>query len=332
MRSVRLPSLDGGDDGDLSLWADADSSSSGDVTMAPGVLATADDIEVIGYNVQTSTLTADTDGAGAPMDGIGNVSVLAEANAVLAEAGAFISDGNLVKFPAHLVQDALAMPVHWYYDRQALFRDYGRVTDYLAPKNPHSDSILWRSSYTAPNKKGEILHDQARYWGKRGVHYHQFLQAGENTLNLQLCSLLIESLNENGLYNPADYLQRYIRFMTFPGMHRDTYIEECHRYFFSRYALGFPPEQCGALEKHIGGLVGIIISAPGMGDFPAFTMFDTRGLVDQKWPVGAGPLWPLLFGTRLSRSWTGSGFPGGVHRIARFTTYIPIIWITRLQV
>ena len=28
--------------------------------------------------------------------------------------------------------DALAMPVHWYYDRVALARDYGRVTDYLA--------------------------------------------------------------------------------------------------------------------------------------------------------------------------------------------------------
>jgi len=156
------------------------------------------------------------------------------------------------------IADALAMPVHWYYDRQALFRDYGWVTDYLAPKNPHPDSILWRSSYTAPDKKGEILHDQARYWGKRGVHYHQFLQPGENTLNVQLCSLLIESLNENGRYDPADYLQRYIRFMTFPGMHRDTYVEECHRHFFSQYALGFPPEQCGALEKHIGGLVGMV--------------------------------------------------------------------------
>jgi len=156
------------------------------------------------------------------------------------------------------IADTLAMPVHWYYDRQALFRDYGLVADYLAPKNPHADSILWRSSYTAPNSKGEILHDQAQYWGRRGVHYHQFLQAGENTLNLQLCSLLIESLNENGRYDPADYLQRYIHFMTTPGMHRDTYIEECHRHFFSRYALNFPPEKCGALEKHIGGLVGIV--------------------------------------------------------------------------
>jgi len=47
----------------------------------------------------------------------------------------------------------------------------------------------------------------------------------------------------------------------------------------------------------IGGLVGIIISAPGMGDFPAFTMFDTRGLTAQNLPAGAGPLWPLLFVT-----------------------------------
>ena len=66
--------------------------------------------------------------------------------------------------------DALAMPVHWYYDRGALARDYGRVTDLVAPKSPHADSILWRSSYTAPNAKGEILHDQAPYWGRRGVH------------------------------------------------------------------------------------------------------------------------------------------------------------------
>lgn len=63
------------------------------------------------------------------------------------------------------IGDALAMPVHWYYNRQALMNDYGRVTDYLAPRNPHPDSILWRSAYVTPNSKGEILHDQARYWG-----------------------------------------------------------------------------------------------------------------------------------------------------------------------
>ena len=27
------------------------------------------------------------------------------------------------------IGDALAMPVHWYYNREALMRDYGLVTD-----------------------------------------------------------------------------------------------------------------------------------------------------------------------------------------------------------
>lgn len=154
--------------------------------------------------------------------------------------------------------DALAMPVHWYYDRSALRRDYGTVRDYLAPKNPHPDSILWRSSYTPLNEKGEILHDQAQYWGRRGIHYHQFLEAGENTLNLKLCTILIESLNQNGDYDAEDYLNRYIRFMTTPGNHRDTYVEEYHRHFFTRYAQGNPPRKCGIKEKHIGGLVGLV--------------------------------------------------------------------------
>ena len=156
------------------------------------------------------------------------------------------------------IGDALAMPVHWYYDRLALQRDYGVVKDYLAPKNPHPDSILWRSSYEPTNKKGDILHEQAQFWGQRGIHYHQFLKAGENTLNLKLSGLLIESLNENGGYDPEDYLQRYIAYMTTPGSHRDTYVEEYHRHFFTKYAKGVPPRKCGVQEKHIGGLVGVV--------------------------------------------------------------------------
>jgi ADP-ribosylglycohydrolase len=150
------------------------------------------------------------------------------------------------------------MPVHWYYNRQALANDYGQVTDYLAPRNPHPDSILWRSHYRAPNSKGEILHDQALYWGKKGIHYHQFLKAGENTLNVKICRLLIESLNQTGGYRPDDFLKRYIDYMTTSDNHRDTYIEECHRNFFSNLAKGLPPHKCGVQEKHIGGLVGII--------------------------------------------------------------------------
>ena len=156
------------------------------------------------------------------------------------------------------IGDALAMPVHWYYNREALARDYGRVTDFLAPNGSHPDSILWRSSYRALNKRGEILHDQARYWGRPQVHYHQFLDAGENTLNVQIARLLLDSLKVHGQYRTEDFLQRYIAFMTTPGMHRDTYIEECHRNFFANYAREVAPEKCGVEEKHVGGLVGIV--------------------------------------------------------------------------
>ena len=139
------------------------------------------------------------------------------------------------------IGDALAMPVHWYYNRLALNRDYGVVKNYQAPRNPHPDSILWRSEYVAANPKGEILHNQSQFWGKKGIHYHQFLKSGENTLNVKICRLLIESLNNNGGYDPDDFLKRYIDFMTTPGNHADTYIEECHRNFFTNYARGVPP-------------------------------------------------------------------------------------------
>jgi ADP-ribosylglycohydrolase len=156
-----------------------------------------------------------------------------------------------------LVGDSLAMPVHWYYDRAALVRDYGHVRSFLAPRSVHPGSILWRSEYRALNERGEILHDQAQFWGKRGVHYHQFLRAGDNTLNLQLTHLLLDSLSECECYDADDYLRRYVEFMLTPGKHRDTYIEECHRNFFTTYARGKAPRKCAGTDIHIGGLAHV---------------------------------------------------------------------------
>ncbi len=80
------------------------------------------------------------------------------------------------------------MPGHWYYAREALKRDYGVLDHYQAPRNPHPGSILWRSEYRALNERGDILRDQAVFWGQRGIHYHQFLEAGENTVNFRLAT------------------------------------------------------------------------------------------------------------------------------------------------
>ena len=107
------------------------------------------------------------------------------------------------------IADALAMPVHWYYNRSALFKDYGRVTDFVAPKASHPDSIFWRSHWKTPSPELDILGEHRALWGKRGVHYHQGLSAGGNTLTVQLASLVWEQLQEEGEYNSREYLRRY---------------------------------------------------------------------------------------------------------------------------
>lgn len=38
--------------------------------------------------------------------------------------------------------DALAMPVHWYYNRELMKQQYGCITDYTAPQRFHPDSFL----------------------------------------------------------------------------------------------------------------------------------------------------------------------------------------------
>jgi len=164
-----------------------------------------------------------------------------------------------------LAADALSMPVHWYYDRAALGRDYGRVSSYVAPKSPHADSILWRSEYQPLNEKGNILHEQAVYWGRKGVHYHQFLHAAENTLNFQLAVALFELVKETGSYNAEAWVERYCDFMLTPGRHRDTYVEECHRAFFTNYARGKKWHSCGVDDVHIGGLASVPALVAALG-------------------------------------------------------------------
>ena len=173
-------------------------------------------------------------------------------------------------FRGALVADALAMPVHWYYDQRALLRDYPEFAadappGFIAPRSPHADSILWRSSYTPLNEKGEILHDQAQYWGRRGVHYHQFLAAGENTLNHRLATELAALVRRNRDYDPERWLDDYVAFMLTPGRHRDTYVEEYHRHFFTNLASGRKPINCGVRDVHIGGLVPVPALVAALG-------------------------------------------------------------------
>ena len=169
-----------------------------------------------------------------------------------------------------LIADALAMPGHWYYDRDALRRDYGALDSYQKPRNPHPDSILHRSRYEPVNEQAEILHDQAPYWGQEQIHYHQFLQTGENTLNLQLAILLNKLVDATGHYDAGLWIDVYTQFMLTPGNHQDTYLEEYHRGFFTRFAKGKDKRKCGIKDEHIGGLAqvpALLASLPPHADW-----------------------------------------------------------------
>ena len=94
-------------------------------------------------------------------------------------------------------------------------------------------------------------------WGQRDIHYHQFLEAGENTLNFKLAAELFDWTKVRGGYDPDAWLDHYIARMLQAGWHRDTYVEEYHRAFFTRYAEGKPPRKCGISDEHIGGLATV---------------------------------------------------------------------------
>ena len=167
------------------------------------------------------------------------------------------------------VGDALAMPVHWYYNVAALQQDFGTIRDYQAPKAFHPSSIMALAS-TGRAGRGDqhgevvgsvILKGKKPYWGQPNTHYHQGMRPGDNTLNLHCVRVLIRAINAAGHYDPADFLRDYIAFMTAPDSHNDTYAESYHRDFFAHYARGLPPERCAGAEGHdtasIGGLVAL---------------------------------------------------------------------------
>ena len=68
--------------------------------------------------------------------------------------------------------DALAMPVHWYYDVSQLKRDFGEITKYEAPKSTFKGSIM-NLSNTGGGGRGSdqgnivgdvILHGKKQFW------------------------------------------------------------------------------------------------------------------------------------------------------------------------
>ena len=143
------------------------------------------------------------------------------------------------------IADAVASPAHWFYNLDQLKQTYGTIKGYVKPAQKMQGSIMNLSNTGGGGRgsdQGSIIgdvinHGKKQFWLKGGnYHYHQSLQAGENTLEAQLTRLLVRTLTEKGdSFSPDDFLHEYVKFMTTPGSHNDTYASTCHRMFFANY-------------------------------------------------------------------------------------------------
>ncbi|CAG2225248.1 unnamed protein product [Mytilus edulis] len=160
------------------------------------------------------------------------------------------------------IADALAMPVHWYYNPDDIKDGYGGwLTGYREPEKNHPSSILTLSAVGGSGRSGwgsktkpvighVILHNKLKYWtsGDQSVHYHQGMKAGDSTLNSLTaleCLKTMSRVDPNTTIPSRDLrgmvLEDYVKFMTTPGTHNDTYAESFHRSFFKDWVLENQP-------------------------------------------------------------------------------------------
>lgn len=179
---------------------------------------------------------------------------------------------------ALFVGDALAMPVHWFYNPLDIDRAFpGGVTSFAAAPAFHPSSIMPLHSTSqggrgTQNDNGTtrqiigdvILKGRREFWGQANQHYHCGMQAGENTLNAHCVRVLMRSIVDTEQhYDSARWLKDYIDFMTAnPPRHPDTYAESYHRGFFANLESGKPPAQCGAVTHDTASIGGLVSIAP----------------------------------------------------------------------
>lgn len=190
------------------------------------------------------------------------------------------------------IADAISMPVHWYYKREYIKKEFGSITGYNKAPHPHPESFMVGNTYfpdvqTAQklHRPFDILHEHINFYDTtyndlkinlkvhagehknpmpqldERYHYHHGLQAGENTLGANLVRVLMRSVIKNGRYSQDAFLDDFISYMTTPGQNTDAYLEIYLRDWFENYTKGIAPELCANSQHHrwsIGSHGGII--------------------------------------------------------------------------
>jgi len=170
------------------------------------------------------------------------------------------------------IGDALAMPVHWFYNPSDIYRAFpDGIKQFEDAPSFHPSSIMSLHSTQQGGRANKARHSQKeivgevilkgkrKYWGSANRHYHHNMKAGENTLNAHCANIVLECALEG--YSATQFLTQYINFMCAETpQHPDTYAESYHRGFFANLEQGIPAEKCGAITHDtasIGGLVSV---------------------------------------------------------------------------
>jgi ADP-ribosylglycohydrolase len=189
--------------------------------------------------------------------------------AVSAEEGLFargISDAIAGALLGALIGDALAAPLHWVYNHDALnfLRGEhfdGGLTGYAAapPSMVHPDSHKYfsRCDPSAEPVPG-IFGGRAAMWTTPGTPYHRGLAAGDNTLTGRLLAGLIEIFAADAQADAAAFLKMYVSALVAregPAAHADAWVDETHRVFLRNLAAGADPAESGMEDSCLSSLV-----------------------------------------------------------------------------
>nr|WP_032096599.1 MULTISPECIES: ADP-ribosylglycohydrolase family protein [unclassified Alteromonas] len=172
------------------------------------------------------------------------------------------------------IGDALAMPVHWYYNPGDIFKAFnGGIVKFEDAPSYHPSSIMSLHSTSEGGRarasrqaKKEIVGDvilkgKRQYWTGANQHYHQGMKAGENTLNAHCARVMLRCLSRG--YQRDEFLDEYIKMLTASQpQHPDTYAESYHRGFFANLEAGKPAHKCGAVTHDTASIGGFVTIAP----------------------------------------------------------------------
>jgi ADP-ribosylglycohydrolase len=180
------------------------------------------------------------------------------------------------------IADAMAMPAHWFYNTNNLKKHLkGEIKGYVSPPLSHDESFMLGSPYNPDIKTAQkfgrsydILHEHKNYYKttysdnsfslnneNAKIHYHNGLEAGENTLSANLVRLLMQSVIKNCRYNSNFFIIDFINYFMEPGNNRDPYLETYIRKWFENYSKGYPAQSCAETQRNnwsVSSLGGII--------------------------------------------------------------------------